>query len=185
MTKNELIKKTQDKFKTYSQKDIALAVQTILDSIRAMIVYKDTRNVILRVNRAAVELLGLPQSEIEGRKYAGFFPEDAVSEIEDDMEIIRDGTPRLGIEEQLTPPRGEPRWMLIDKIPYRDETDTIIGIIVMGIDITNRKETEQNLRQRSEDLRIMVSAMANRELRMIELKEEIERLRKQSAEGIA
>ena len=33
MTKNELIKKTQEKFKTYSHKDIALAVQTILDSM--------------------------------------------------------------------------------------------------------------------------------------------------------
>jgi len=33
MTKNELIKKTQEKFKTYSQKDIALAIQTILDSL--------------------------------------------------------------------------------------------------------------------------------------------------------
>ncbi len=33
MTKNELIKKTQEKFKTYSQKDIALAVQTIIDSL--------------------------------------------------------------------------------------------------------------------------------------------------------
>ena len=33
MTKNELIKKTQLKFKTYSQKDIALVVQTILNSM--------------------------------------------------------------------------------------------------------------------------------------------------------
>src|SRR5665647_3458191 len=33
MTKNELIKRTQVKFKIYSQKDIALAVQTILDSM--------------------------------------------------------------------------------------------------------------------------------------------------------
>lgn len=33
MTKNELIKKTQIEFKRYSQKDIALAVQTILDSM--------------------------------------------------------------------------------------------------------------------------------------------------------
>lgn len=33
MTKNELIKKTQEKFKTYSQKDIALAVSVILDSL--------------------------------------------------------------------------------------------------------------------------------------------------------
>ncbi|MHB8137595.1 MAG: integration host factor subunit beta [Smithellaceae bacterium] len=33
MTKNELIKKTQEKFKVYSQKDIALAVHTILDSM--------------------------------------------------------------------------------------------------------------------------------------------------------
>ncbi len=33
MTKNKLIKKTQAKFKIYSQKDIGLAVQTILNSM--------------------------------------------------------------------------------------------------------------------------------------------------------
>ncbi len=33
MTKNKLIKKVQAKFKIYSQKDIALAVQTILNSM--------------------------------------------------------------------------------------------------------------------------------------------------------
>ena len=33
MTKNELIKKTQEKFKTYSQKDIALAVDAILNAM--------------------------------------------------------------------------------------------------------------------------------------------------------
>lgn len=33
MTKNQLISKTQAKFKIYPQKDIALAVQTILDSM--------------------------------------------------------------------------------------------------------------------------------------------------------
>jgi integration host factor subunit beta len=33
MTKNELIKRVQTKFKIYSQKDIGLAVQTILDSM--------------------------------------------------------------------------------------------------------------------------------------------------------
>ena len=33
MTKNELIKKIQVKFKRYSEKDIALAVQTILNSM--------------------------------------------------------------------------------------------------------------------------------------------------------
>ena len=33
MTKNQLISRTQAKFKIYPQKDIALAVQTILDSM--------------------------------------------------------------------------------------------------------------------------------------------------------
>ncbi|MBP7341406.1 MAG: integration host factor subunit beta [Smithellaceae bacterium] len=33
MTKSDLIKKTQLQFRTYSQKDIALAVQTIVDSM--------------------------------------------------------------------------------------------------------------------------------------------------------
>ncbi len=171
--------------RTRALKRIGTEQQTILNSIRAAIIYKDTRNIILRVNRAAGELLGLPESEMEGRSYADLFPEDAVSQIEDDMEIIRTGAPRFGIEQQLSLPSGGTRWMLMDKIPYRDETDTVIGVIVMGIDITNRKEAEQSLRQRSADLRTMVSAMANRELRMIELKEEIERLRKQSPEGTA
>jgi len=33
MTKNDLIKRIQEKFKTYSQKDMGLAVQTILDTM--------------------------------------------------------------------------------------------------------------------------------------------------------
>ncbi len=33
MTKNDLIKKTHEKFKNYSQKDIVLAVQAILDAL--------------------------------------------------------------------------------------------------------------------------------------------------------
>lgn len=33
MTKNEIVRKLQDKFKIYTQKDIALAVQVILDSM--------------------------------------------------------------------------------------------------------------------------------------------------------
>jgi PAS domain-containing protein len=99
------------------------------------------------------------------------------------MEIIRTGAPRLGTEERLVLPSGDIRWILMDKIPYRDDTDAIIGIIVMILDITKRKQMEESLRQRSADLRTMVSAMANRELRMIELKEEIARLRKQSPEG--
>lgn len=33
MTKNDLIKKTQEKFKSYSRKDMGLAVQTILDAM--------------------------------------------------------------------------------------------------------------------------------------------------------
>lgn len=57
MTKNELIGKTHEKFKAYSQKDIALAVETIFDSmITAM--EKDER----------IEIRGFGTFSIRSRK---------------------------------------------------------------------------------------------------------------------
>jgi len=74
-------------------------------------------------------------------------------------------------------------WVLTDKIPIVDETGAVTGIIVFAIDITKRKQAQDDLEKRSEELRTMNNAMAGRENRMVELKKTTKKLRAQLEEA--
>jgi len=144
--------------------------------VRATIWYKDTENRILRVNRAAADALGLSIEAIEGKLTQDLFPEDADGYYRDDLEVIHSGKPKLGIAEEFRAAGGDVRWVLTDKIPYRDEAGKVAGVIAFALDITEQKQAEEAARERAEELRTMVRAMAGREVRMAEMKEEIREL---------
>ncbi|MBK5967080.1 hypothetical protein CCR95_24175 [Thiocystis minor] len=127
--------------------------ELILDSVPALIWYKDTANRILRVNAAVARSLGLPKSRIEGRHSAEFYPDDAERYYRDDLIVIETGAPRYGIDEPNRLPSGERRWICTDKIPLTDATGQVTGILVMAIDNTARKATEDALHISQDDLR--------------------------------
>jgi PAS domain S-box-containing protein len=157
--------------------------QTILDATRTLMWFKDTENRLLSVNRAAAESVGLQAKEIEGKLCSDLFPKEAEHYYHDDLEVIRSGQPKFGIEEPLHTAAGETLWLLTDKIPYRDEAGNIIGLVVFSTDITERRQAEKALEKRSKELRTLVNAMAGRENRMAELKKTITKLRAQIEEA--
>lgn len=117
--------------------------QIILDSVSATIWYKNTNNELIRVNKAAAQLVGMKPSDIEGKSVYELFGDAADSYYKDDLEVIMTGKPKLGITEQIKLPSGDKRWMQTDKVPYRDDKGKIIGVIVFSVDITKRKKIEQ------------------------------------------
>ena len=121
--------------------------QIILDAVPAMIWYKDTHNRILRANRAAAEALGLGRADIEGRSSYALQPDEAAQYYEEDLEVIHTGRAKLAVVEPFTTAAGEKRLMQADRIPYRDDEGTIIGVIVFAVDITERRRLEDKLRQ--------------------------------------
>ncbi len=123
----------------------------ILDNMPVMIWYKDTRNNFIRVNAAVAKNTGHAVEEFEGKHAAELFPEEADAYYRDDLEVIRSGAPRYGIIEQMAAPDGKKLWVQTDKIPLKDEVGTVTGILVISIDITERKKSEEALR-RSEEL---------------------------------
>ncbi len=133
--------------------------QTILDSVPALITFKDKQNRILRVNKRAAEHIGLPPSEIEGRSVYDLLPWQAEVFYEEDLEVMRDGQPKCGMVQEVTSRFGEKRWMRTDKIPYRNPCGEIIGVIVFSVDITPLKKAEKMLvsanRAKSEFLAII------------------------------
>jgi PAS domain S-box-containing protein len=114
----------------------------IFDSVPAMILYKDRENRILRLNQAAADWVGRPVHELEGRSVYETDPSEAARFHADDLEVIRSGEPKFGIVEQMTTARGEKRLIQTDKVPYRDETGEILGVVVFAIDVTERRRAE-------------------------------------------
>jgi PAS domain S-box-containing protein len=66
-------------------------LQIILDSVPALIWYKDRNNRILRANRAAAESMGTTPSALEGRSTYELYPEEAAAYHQDDLDVIRSG----------------------------------------------------------------------------------------------
>jgi PAS domain S-box-containing protein len=135
-------------------------LQTIVDSSQGLIFYKDSLNHFIRVNNAFAKIMGLPKEQLEGRSLFELYPkEEADAFWSDDKQVIASGITKVGIEEKMLSKHGQ-RWVLTDKIPYRDAEGNIIGVIGFSVDITERKKAEEELkkseehaRQRAEELR--------------------------------
>jgi PAS domain S-box-containing protein len=120
--------------------------QTILDSVPAMIWYKDKENRHLRCNRRAAEFIGLSVGEVEGTSAWELFPrEDAERFYAEDLEVINSGRPKVGLVELLNTPSGDHLWHQTDKIPYFDQDGKISGVVIVSSDITPQKLSQSRL----------------------------------------
>lgn len=118
----------------------------ILDSVPSLVFYKDTENNFIRVNKATADMLGIPKEQIEGASCFDLFPKDLAAKYwKDDQELLKSGEPRHGILEPLETGSVK-RWNLTDKIPFIDAEGNRMGVIGVSTDITELKETEEELR---------------------------------------
>ena len=69
---------------------------SLLDSVPALIWYVDKENRVMRVNKAAADSVKRTPEEITGNLISDYFPNSSLSNLEENMEIIRTGKPVLG-----------------------------------------------------------------------------------------
>ncbi|MBM4095030.1 MAG: GGDEF domain-containing protein [Planctomycetes bacterium] len=119
--------------------------EIILDSVPALVFYKDKENRIVRANRALAEAMQLPREKMEGRTCFDLWPNQAAGYWADDLEVIRSGQPKRNIVERIDTPRGT-RWLRTDKIPYKDDQGQTLGVIGFAVDITDLKRAEDEIR---------------------------------------
>ena len=127
--------------------------ETIFHAVPSEIRFKDTNNHLLRVNRAAAEADGSTVADLEGKSLWQHYPaEIAAQEYADDLEVIRTGQPKRGILTLYPTAFGALRWVRADKLPYRDRDGKLTGIIECALDITERKQAEEALSVRIEQM---------------------------------
>lgn len=120
-------------------------IQIILDSVPAMIFYKNRMNRFILVNNAFAEASDLPRKEIENKTAFEIYPRHAMDYLKDDNEVMETGVPKRGIIEPLETKTGT-KWIRADKIPYRDDKGNTIGVIGFAIDITKQRQAEESMR---------------------------------------
>jgi len=131
--------------------------QIILDSMPALVWYKDKENRIMRVNRAAAEAVNMLPAEMQGMLCQDVYPEEAEQYFLDDLEVINTGQAKLGIVERVQNADGTKSWCSTDKIPYRDENGNVQGVIVFASDITQLKNVEDELKAAHAELETKVT----------------------------
>jgi PAS domain S-box-containing protein len=121
-------------------------LQTIFDSVPALVFYKDKNDKFVNVNERFAGSFGLSKEEIIGKTASELSPVADKSYLEDDLLVINAGKPKIGITEPFETQEGI-RWAQTDKIPYRNEKGEIVGIIGFAIDITERKHAEETIKE--------------------------------------
>lgn len=123
-------------------------LDTIFNTVPAMIWLKDLNNIILKVNKQASEYVNLSQAEIEGKSAYEIYPELERKYHEDDKKIFQTKEASLNnVEVSYTHDNIE-KWLNIDKIPMFDDNNNVTGIIVFAVDISKQKELERILRSK-------------------------------------
>jgi PAS domain S-box-containing protein len=120
-------------------------LRVLFNFLPALLCLKDANNRFLRANQRLADSLGKSVAELEGKTVAEVFPNPAAKDQEEDLEIIRSGSPKLGIVESLEDKDAKTVWIQTDKIPVSDHHGKVIGLIVMRQDITARKRLEAGL----------------------------------------
>jgi PAS domain S-box-containing protein len=124
-------------------------LEAIIDNVPARVFWKDKKLTFLGCNTQFARDAGFekPEDVIGKDDYSMGWRKQAELYRADDRLVIESGKPRLLIEEPQTTPTGELISLLTSKVPLKDETDEIVGVLGTYLDITERKRAEELVRE--------------------------------------
>jgi len=143
-------------------------LDSLLENISDSIFFKDTLSRFLLINNAHARLLGLKKpQDAHGKTDFDFFNSTFAGDtLADEQYIIKTGKPIINKREKMILPDNTYRWVSVTKVPLRDNSGKIFGIVGISRDITDvkhdedeRDESERRIRRILTDLSDVVSIL--------------------------
>lgn len=125
----------------------------IVDTTNEGIWMIDENSVISFVNNRITGMLGYQIPELMDHPCTDFMTDADIVNHHKRMKTQSLGTPEV-YEQRLVHKNGQFVWTLLSATPIFDENNNFKGSFGMHTDITQRKETEEKLREKEEQLRI-------------------------------
>ncbi|NES65934.1 MAG: PAS domain S-box protein, partial [Okeania sp. SIO2D1] len=121
----------------------------VINSTTDLIFAKNLQGQYLLINSAFTDSFNTSVDDLLGKDDTVIFPLEVARELRDnDRQTINSGN--LKNHEEVIPIQGQLRTFLTTKTPFQDAEGNIIGIVGIARDITERKRTEQQLREKAQ-----------------------------------
>ncbi|MBI3645306.1 MAG: CHASE3 domain-containing protein [Acidobacteriales bacterium] len=131
-------------------------LRTLIDQLPEYIFVKDAQSGYLLANAALMRVQGIASPEkVVGRNDFDFFPNELAERYRaGDQVVLGSGEALVDQEEPIVDPAGNPAWISTTKVPLRDAGGSIIGLVGICHDITERRQTQEMIKKLNEDLRL-------------------------------
>jgi two-component system, cell cycle sensor histidine kinase and response regulator CckA len=126
-------------------------LRTVIDIIPDHVFVRDRASRHLINNRAQLDLLRVETlEETIGKTDFDYYPEELARKFhEANEQVMASGTTLANIEEMIPGPLGEELWWSTTKVPLRDHEGTVIGMVGIGRNITERRQAMQKITEQA------------------------------------
>ncbi len=123
-------------------------LRTLIDALPDVVFTKDLAGRFVVCNPAGVHLVGRTrEDEVASKTVFDLYPRELAEQYHaDDLQVLA-GTPVLNREEPCVDATGNRLCHLTIKVPLRDQAGTVIGLVGISRNITDRKILEEQYRQ--------------------------------------
>ena len=123
----------------------------LISTIPDNIYFKDRKSRFVCINDAMARWFGMRSADDAAGKtdFDIFSEEHARQAYEDEQRIMSTGQPLIGLVEKETWPDGHVTWMSTTKVPLRDPSGAITGLVGISRDVTASKQDEERIRQQA------------------------------------
>jgi PAS domain S-box-containing protein len=145
---------------------------SLADNIEGLMAYVNADTLKYEfVNRAYEKSFGLPREKIIGSHIKDIVGESSFQYALQYLTEVKMGK-SIAYENIFKLIKGD-RWLQVNYTPAYDPNGNITSIVILSYDITERKLAEEKIKDQLNELKRFNSSMVDREIRMIQLKKEI------------
>lgn len=134
-------------------------LRLVMDNIPQLIFWKDRQGAYLGCNRAFAAYMGLEDpGQVKGRRDRELPLKPAEEERlhRAEQRVMASGRAEFHQIEPQTRPDGTRPWMDTNRIPLKDSSGQVVGVLCTYEDITRRRETDQALKESERRFRTLV-----------------------------
>lgn len=142
-------------------------LRSVIESTPDTVFVKDLEGRLVMLNSSCVRLLGKPMEEVLGKNDAELWPPEMARLVrQKDLKIMTTGVAETF--EEKVPENGVMRTYLTTKSPWRDPQGNIIGLIGISRDISDRKQAEEALQQKTQQLELTLYELQTTQAQLVQ-----------------
>ena len=146
----QLVDEMQAALRAYDEE--RLLINTWLENTPDVIIVKNAHGHYVRTSRSAANYFGVQAEETIGKSDFDLMDvETASHSTEEELTILQDGQPVLGIIEKSVR-NGQDTWFLASKIPIPNPLGEPFGLLTIRRDITAMKISENDAKRRADEI---------------------------------